>query len=431
MTLNVTIFMLRALAPPLRNTAGALLVGLAFAIPVSNALTSVLAVAFTITVVLGLLVGSWRGQWDAAWRHPVGMASMALFGSVLLAALWSPATPEAVGGQLARNASLLLLPLFAVVVQDGNWARRCLLAFSAAMVVTLMLSFAHALWAQVGAGAWPLPYKGGGDAIFHVHITHNVLMSVAVLVWLGQSCAGRSLRPAGRVGLAVLAALGVFNILWMVPGRTGYATLLAGLPVLVFVCCPRRWLVHSLVAIVAVSASAIWMSDTLQGRLDRTWREIQAFEGANSVQRGDVNLADHRLAIWREAWKVVEQRPLAGHGTGSYRSVFCASAQPSDMCLYGGGKHPHNQWLFTAIEAGMLGVACYAAWVAALGYAFWRRRADGAMGAIGPGLWMVWMVYGLVDTPLQLLTERHFFPLFFAMLLFSRRASDGTAKPTP
>lgn len=420
---------MRALAHPLQNTAGALLVVLAFAIPLSNALTSVAAASFVAVMVLGQAAGSWRGRWTLVLRHPVSLTSLALFGSVLLASSWTSAAPDAVTSQVMRNTALLLLPLFAVALWDSAWVRRCLQAFSVAMVLTLALSFAHALWGFAGAGSWPLPYKGGGDAIFHVHITHNVLMSVAVLLWLGRALADHSLRPVRRWTLGLLAALAVFNILWMVPGRTGYATLLAGLLVLALVCCPRRWLAHCLLGLVALTAAALWMSDSVQGRLDRTWREIQAFEGADSARRGDVNLADHRLAIWREALKVVQQSPLIGHGTGSYRTVFCVSAQPPDMCRYGGGKHPHNQFLFAAIEGGLLGVACYAAWLLALGIALWRQRGQGPLGAMGPGLWVVWVVYGLVDTPLQLLTERHFFPLFLALLLFPPLVSRSPPGP--
>jgi O-antigen ligase len=421
---------MRPLTPPIQNSAGALLVALAFAIPVSNALTSVLTAVFVAVMALGQMVGSWRGRWSRVLRHPAVMASLALYGSVLLASLWTVAPQAGAGGQLVRNASLLLLPLFAVVLQEGPWTRRCLLAFSVAMGMTLVLSFAHALWLAAGVGTWVLPYKGGGDAIFHVHITHNVLMSVAVLVWLGWALVDRSLRPAQRWAWGGLALLAVFNILWMVPGRTGYLTLLAALLIVALVRCPRRWLAPCVLGIIALGATALWMSDSAQERLDRTWREIQAFEGADSTQRGDVNLADHRLAIWREAWKVIQHSPLLGNGTGSYRAAFCASAQPADMCLYGGGKHPHNQFLFVAIEGGVLGVACYAAWVLALGYGLWRRRGEGPLGAIGPGLWVVWMIYGMVDTPLQLLTERHFFPLFFALLLFAPIAPRGVNQDT-
>lgn len=421
---------MQPLAHILQNTAGALLVALAFVLPVSNALTSVVTAVFVAAMVLGQMAGSWRGRWAVVLRHPVVMASIALYGSVLLASLWTPVPWAMAGGQMLRNASLLLLPLFAVVFMGTRWGLRCLQAFSMAMVLTLALSLAHALWGMVGAGAWPLPYKGGGDAIFHVHITHNVLMSVAVVVWSCQVLADPRLRPVMRWAMGALALVAMFNILWMVPGRTGYATLLAALLVLALVRSPRRWLVPCVLGIVALCAVALWMSDSAQGRLDRTWREIQAFEGADSAQRGDVNLADHRLAIWREAWKVVQQSPVLGHGTGSYRTVFCASAQPADMCLYGGGKHPHNQILFVAIEGGVLGVACYVAWVWALGYGLWRRRGEGTLGAIGPGLWVVWVVYGMVDTPLQLLTERHFFALFFALLLFSPTLPRSTSPET-
>ena len=418
-----------AWAARLQNTAGALLVALAFAIPLSNALTSVLTALFAATMLAGQAAGSWRWRWRAVGRHPAVRATLALYGSILLAALWSAAAPQALLGQLLRSAALLLLPLFAVALWHTPWPRRCLQAFLLAMGLTLALSLAHALWVRLDAGPWPLPYKGGGDAIFHVHITHNVLMSVAALAWLARACTGRALAWRQRMAYGLLAALAVFDILWLVPGRTGYATLLGGLFVLALVCCPRRWLLHWLGGMAVLCAAALWMSGSVQDRLDRTWREIQAFEGAGSAQRGDVNLADHRLAIWREALQVIGQRPVLGHGTGSYRQAFCASAQPADMCLYSGGKHPHNQWLFAAIEGGLPALAAYAAWVATLGWLLWRQRGLQTMAAaMGPSLWVVWMVYGMVDTPLQLLTERHFFPLFFVLLL---SAPQHAPRPVP
>ncbi len=408
---------MRPLAQSVHNIAGALLVALAFFVPLSNALTSLVGVTFVLTMLLGQCVGAWRGRWTPVLQNPVTTASFLLYGSVLLASVWSEAQPTSIGGQALRNVSLLMLPLFAVVLNRTPWTRRCLLSFSLAMGLTLFLSVTYSLWGVVDGGTWPLPHKGDGAAIFHVHITHNVLMSVAVMVWLVQALDGKAIPLGFRFALAAMAALAAANIIWMVPGRTGYATLVASLLTLAVVRCPRQWLVHCLVGIVAVCGAALWVSDGAQNRLDRTWREIQAFGGADSTQRGDVNLADHRLAIWREALGIIKQRPLLGHGTGSYRSVFCAYAQPEDMCLYGGGKHPHNQFLFVAIEGGLLGIISYGVWVGVLAFLLWKRRHAEPMGAMGPGLWVVWMVYGMVDTPLQLLTERHFFPLFFAMFL--------------
>lgn len=418
------------LADRLRKASGHVLVALAFSIPLSNALTSLLVMAFLAMVLSGLVAGSWSGRWEAVWRHPVSRASLALYAAVLLCALWSEGPAEHVGGQLARNFSLLLLPLFGLVLQEPPWARRGLLAFSAAMLLTLGLSLGHGLWGLTGGGPWALPYKGYGDAIFHMHITHNVLMSLAVLLWLGCVLAPQGLPARWRWGLLVLAGLAVFNIFWMVPGRTGYATLLAVLLTLVLLHCPPRWRLPGALAIVLLCGAALGLSDAVQDRADRTWREILAFGGADSNQRGDVNLADHRLAIWREAVEVIQQSPWLGHGTGSYRTAFCASAQPADMCQYGGGKHPHNQLLFAAIEGGLLLAVCYLAWVIALARTLWRRRHAGVIGVMGAGLWWAWMAYSMVDTPLQLLTERHLFPLLFALVLFAPALAEGKA-PVP
>ncbi len=404
------------LAALLRNGSGHLVVAMAFAVPVSNALTSVLALAFLVVSLVGIPAGSWRGRGAFVLQHPVVIASFVLYGVVLAGAAWSDSPP---GGQLVRNLSLLLLPLFGLVLQTGPWARRCWTAFSLAMALTLVLSLGHGIWRLVGSGVWRLPFQGDGDAIFHVHITHNVLMSLAVLLWLARALTPGAVSNRLRALLFAGSALAIFNILWMVPGRTGYATLLAALLTLLFLHCRPSWRLPGVLALIALVGAAALLSDSLQGRIDRTWREMQAFSGADAAVRGDVRLADYRLAIWREALPVIAQSPWWGHGTGSYHAAFCAHAQPKEMCQFGGGKHPHNQFLFAAIEGGALLAACYAAWLLALAFSLWQRRRESDLGTVGVGLWLVWMVYAMVDTPLQLLTERTLFPLLFAVALFA------------
>ncbi|WP_052116721.1 hypothetical protein [Morganella morganii] len=61
--------------------------------------------------------------------------------------------------------------------------------------------------------------------VFRQHITKNVFMSFAVLLWLSRAFTQSGLW---RVAYGVTGALGTLNILFMVQGRTGYVSLLAG-----------------------------------------------------------------------------------------------------------------------------------------------------------------------------------------------------------
>lgn len=427
-----------SLASITSGLASGLLVLLVFALGLSNALTSVVAALFLLAALLALLLGAWRGQMVAVLRHPVVLSSLALFGFIALSGVWSEAPWPAMQAQLLRNAPLLLVPLFALsclaaAAGPTVWRRRCAWAFSSIMLLTLVLSFAHMAWGAWSSNPWPFPYKGEGHAIFRVHITHNVLMSLAVALWLGLALWQRHWPRWQRAALALLALLGVYNIVWMVPGRTGYLTLLAVFAALALTRLrPRHWLL-AVAAVAVAGVVAVQTSASLQGRIDRTLNEVRTFETDKHTftgKPGEVNPSDHRLAIWREALRTISRNPLAGHGVGSYRQAFCAQVVPADMCQYGAGQHPHNQVLFQTIEGGAIGAAVYLAWLATLLLLAWRQRHAGLAGYLGLAVVLVWISYGMVDTPLQLLVERLFFTLAFALLLI-RPANGGAPGAVP
>ncbi|MQC12972.1 O-antigen biosynthesis protein, partial [Morganella morganii] len=73
--------------------------------------------------------------------------------------------------------------------------------------------------------------------VFRQHITQNVFMSFAVLLWLSRAFTQPGLRCAAY---GVAAALGTLNILFMVQGRTGYVSLLAGTGIWLLLTLSRR-----------------------------------------------------------------------------------------------------------------------------------------------------------------------------------------------
>ena len=110
-----------------------------------------------------------------------------------------------------------------------------LLAWIAAMLLTLALSYLHALWAFPLAP--PVKARAGDHYIFKHHITQNVMMSVfAVAAFAeGGSCASPRWQATLRrtnarfwfwIAVAVAAAI---NILFSFSGRAGYLTLLVNL----------------------------------------------------------------------------------------------------------------------------------------------------------------------------------------------------------
>jgi O-antigen ligase len=61
-----------------------------------------------------------------------------------------------------------------------------------------------------------------------------------------------------------------------------------------------------------------------------------------------------RLVFWKMSVDVIREAPLFGHGTGSIKEMF-ARAAASDPTAAKGATNPHNQFLATAIQTGLLG----------------------------------------------------------------------------
>ena len=85
---------------------------------------------------------------------------------------------------------------------------------------------------------------------------------------------------------------------------------------------------------------------------------------------------DERRVIWRVAGDKATARPWAGHGYG--REIVGAEIEKG---LAAGGVakpflHGHNVFLDVAIQLGALGLAAFAALVAALAASYWRARRE-------------------------------------------------------
>src|SRR5690606_16578638 len=62
-----------------------------------------------------------------------------------------------------------------------------------------------------------------------------------------------------------------------------------------------------------------------------------------------------RLTHWQSAWSGIREAPIVGRGTGSFRAYYQSHASAYDA-RHDPPDHPHNQFLTSAFEGGLLGV---------------------------------------------------------------------------
>ena len=330
---------------------------LGLSIPISIVADNVLLV---VIAVAWLLSGHVAAQFARALRNPLVIAGLLLFALFIAGIFVYDGDPLHAARSLGKYKELLfLVPL--VCLLDGEiWRVRAFRFFFAAMVITLIGSFAIAI------GLIPIdnpPNRHAGNpTVFKFHITQSLLMAMFAFI-----CASLARIEADRwrrsmyVLLAILAAA---NVLFMVQGRTGYIVLLALF--LYAVVAWYRW--KGMLAgavILGIVLGAGWISSSkFSERTERAVREYQEWVPG----QGTPASIGIRLNFYLVTYEIIREHPLLGVGTGGFEEAYRKKIAGTNLAP---SSNPHNEYLMIGAQLGIVGVIAFLAMLVVL----WRLSA--------------------------------------------------------
>ena len=293
-----------------------------------------------------------RPAWGALLRAQ--QALLLLLAWLALTAAWSPAPPADLVGHGWRYLALGFVLVIAQAVEPAA-ARRALDAFVAAAAALALLQLA-------GVGRL-VPVDSALASAFH-YTGNKAIANGALLALAAAWALHRGLQPGAswrqRGPAFAAAALAAAAVLWHGASRTG-PLVLGGLGLVLLLAHLRDRRAWLAVALLALGAAAVWGS----GGGGLGWRAATGqLEGSNSV----------RLAVYRETAQMVLERPLAGHGLGSWPTLW--RERSADPAL-AGMNTAHQEWLSIAQQGGLPAALLLLAVVAV-----WARRA--LAGGLGP-----------------------------------------------
>jgi O-antigen ligase len=388
-------------------------VALGFSLPISVALNNIL---IGIILLCWLASGGFRDKLARLRASPVALASLAFLALLLAGMAWGPGAPRDGLNAFGKYADLLLVALLCMLVIGERHQRLGLLAFGAAMGVTLIASYG--IWLEV------LPVKELGGArgpnnpvVFKLQITHGILMALAAFLAAVAALHARSPRLKALAAGACLLA--VFNVLFMVQGRTGYIVL-GALALYLFVSL-WRWRGVAVAAIAGVLAvgTAHLVDAPMLGRIATAKAELDDWQAG----RGYGTSTGLRLNYYRTSLAIIEEHPLIGVGTGgfeiAYRQKVAGTGQAES-------NNPHNQYLLTTAQLGVPGLAALLAMFAAM---WWQARRLAAPHRLAArGLVLTIAVGSLLNSFLIDHTEGLLFA-WMAGLLFAAPTQPHRAAP--
>jgi O-antigen ligase len=333
---------------------------LGFSIPVSVVLDNVLLGLILLFWIAG---GRYREKLAVVRGNPVALLALALYVLHLLGALYSIGPSKDVLDALVKASRLLLIPALIFLLREPVWRERGIAAFLASMLVTLVLSYL--LWLGVLSGSGWLKGVAFDPVVFKAHITHNVFMAFAALLF-AQAALDASTRT-GRIVLAALCAAVVANVLLMVPGRTGIVVLVVLF--VYFLCRGLRLKGLALAgAVLGVLAVVVLASpeSMLHKRITLADEEYQQWRsGVPPAPTSSVGL---RLELLRNTLGIIGDHPVLGVGTGGFGQAYADRVGDPGA---GGTHNPHNEILLMVAQFGVAGFVLLAGLLATQ----WRLAA--------------------------------------------------------
>lgn len=312
---------------------------------------------------------SYAGSWQEALT-PTSMRLLVLAIALSgLSMLWSIVPMEHAVHTWLKHAKLLtvlMLTLLLTTEARANLAMKSLLWAQSAVI---LLS-----WLIIFGLPWPRHESGTYGVVFaESYIDQSAMFCISgALAWHLRD---QNLWPKWLVQFVVVA--GIANVLFVMPGRTGYMILIALVTASVFWAAPKkiRW-VSLIVAPVLLVTAAWFASPNTRSGLERAANETRNF----AYQPETHSSSGWRLNAWHRSLEAIALRPLIGYGVGSFVPAVKSVEKGDAASIFGTNlsSNPHQEFLLWGVELGITGVFLF---VGLLWYFFrWAQSFSIAAG---------------------------------------------------
>lgn len=266
---------------------------------------------------------------------------------------WSVAPQEDALGSIAKYGKLLVLVLMLYLIRNRREALYALSAFVGAQTFLLLSSWM--LFWEV-----PLPWATSNMAlseyaVFSSYLDQGIIFSVfAALCWHL-----RALMPGrlGRYTAVFVAMMALFNVLFVLSGRTGHVVAIALVSLAIMWELPQKYRAVVIALPFLLAFLLFASSSKVRDRLTLVKTEVQSY----SAQATSTTSSGIRLGLWRSATQIIDENPLHGAGVGSWSTEhnrLQRSQNPEHVDIQGNGN-PHQEYLLWGVQLGIPGIVLF------------------------------------------------------------------------
>lgn len=324
-----------------------LLVLIAFAIPLSTSVVSILSVLLGL---VWIIEGNFKEKFKELLSNEVCIAVLIYLGLYCLGMLWTDNVGDGIS-VLKRYWKLLLMPIFLTAIPIDQ-RHKVIYGFMAGLLIMVIGTYL----------AWFDLLHYGGVTPEHptrklYHVVYNPMLALGCYLVAHELIWGRR-STAWRIALAVTALVMIINM-FITEGRAGQVAFFVLLVVLLlqfFKDKKAKGLILAVVLIPLLFVAGYKLSPNFHGRVDKALHEIEIFHSHPQTSTG------YRLYFWEISWDVFKTSPLIGVGTGDYNDVYALKNKEhfeKDSMVVMDTTNPHNQYVLVLCQLGLVGFAVF------------------------------------------------------------------------
>ena len=325
----------------------------ALLLPISHAGVSLFTVLF---ILLWLFEGSLKSKFEFIKTNKVILSIFALFIFSALSILWSE--DYTVGFDRLRKF-LYLFPIivFATSIRK-EFVFRILSAFLFGMLISEILSYG--IYFEWWKFKDVLP---DNPTPFMHHIQYSMFLAVTTLLLLNSYFFSHSLKWKFFYGFYFLMAT---SNLFLNGGRTGQLAFAVSIFVVGFVNIKNKFtgFISILLLVIAIFYTAYNVSPVFKQRFDQASTEVTNIsQGLKDQYSGSFG---QRMAVWKEAGKIVLEHPFIGVGIGDNMQALQRSIAENqydthytEALKFMTEYHYHNAFVQILVELGIIGLLLY------------------------------------------------------------------------
>ena len=328
---------------------------------------------------------------------------MLLFFWFILGASYTSATSREAFSMVMKYRELLFIPIFISILTTEHYRGWAWKAFFIASILTLFVSY------LMHFGIFDLNKQG--DSSFKNRIAHSLFISFFAFYCLHKaydSLLNRKLYLA-------LFVLSLYNLFFVVPGRTGQLIVIA---LILLFSIQRFGNKQRLLIILAIGLSLtlyLNFSDK-SSRISEGIANTKAY--LQPVPEQTESSMGLRYGWWKSSLKLMSEKPLLGHGTGSYSKEY-QRLVPDELLA---SRNPHNEFLMIGVQLGLIGLFIYLSFLASQYY--YAKKLPNKEKWFAQGILLSLIITSVFNSPLLDHNEGHWFATMIAICFASLHGKD-------